>query len=88
MRSSERISFLCRLASDDLVATPSELRNSLDTLRLETDKQASSHLALAQSLRTECENPTSEFALKQASHRKNHMVTMERFYKNKQTQEG
>jgi hypothetical protein len=66
----------------------SELRNSIDTLRLETDKQASSHLTLAQTIRTECEAPIAEFASKAASHRKNYTAAVERFFKNKQTQEG
>lgn len=65
-----------------------ELRNSIDTLRLETDKQASSHLNLSQALRKDCENVTNEFAQKTAIHRKNYTAAVERFFKNKQTQEG
>lgn len=48
----------------------SELRNSIDTLRLETDKQASSHSHLAQQLRTDLEGPVAEFVARQVQHRK------------------
>ncbi|KAF9519357.1 hypothetical protein BS47DRAFT_1482065 [Hydnum rufescens UP504] len=37
-----------------------ELRNSLDTLRLETERQAAAHLGLAQSMRRELEAPATE----------------------------
>lgn len=47
-----------------------ELRNSFDSLRLETDKQANSHLVLAQQIKNELEAPVSEFIAKQAMHKK------------------
>lgn len=71
-----------------MLSTCRELRNSIDTLRLETDKQATSHLQLAQSIRQECELPIQEFVTKSSTHRKNYTASVERFYKNKQTQES
>jgi hypothetical protein len=65
----------------------SELRNSLDTLRLETDKQSSYHLTLAQSLRSDLEGSSAQFIARQAHHRKTFQAVIEKNFKAKQTQE-
>jgi hypothetical protein len=48
----------------------SELKNALDIVRQETERQAGQHLTLSISIRKELEVPTSEFAAKQANHKK------------------
>ncbi|KLO09702.1 hypothetical protein SCHPADRAFT_922307 [Schizopora paradoxa] len=65
-----------------------ELRNSLDSLRLETDRQASSHSTLAQQLRTELENPATAFTTKQTSFKRIYQSAIEKQFKTKQTQES
>ncbi|KAI0069934.1 hypothetical protein K474DRAFT_1713771 [Panus rudis PR-1116 ss-1] len=65
-----------------------ELRNSLDTLRLETDKQAGFHAAVAQQIKTELEAPTNAFLSKQLHHKKTYQAAIEKEFKTKQTQEG
>ncbi|GLB37905.1 putative fes/CIP4 homology domain containing protein [Lyophyllum shimeji] len=65
-----------------------ELRNSLDTLRLETDRQASYHTDLANTIRTELENTAASFHAKQLQHKKTFQAGIEREFKNKQAQEG
>ncbi|KAJ7496567.1 hypothetical protein FB451DRAFT_1455796 [Mycena latifolia] len=65
-----------------------ELRNSLDTLRAETERQASSHLTLSQQIRTECEGQCSSFYTKQQHHKKTYQSAIEKEFKAKQTQEG
>ncbi|EGO00577.1 hypothetical protein SERLA73DRAFT_71588 [Serpula lacrymans var. lacrymans S7.3] len=64
-----------------------ELRNSLDTLRLETDKQAACHLQLGQQIRTDLEGQASAFFAKQTHHKKNFQATIEKEFKVKQTRE-
>jgi hypothetical protein len=66
----------------------SELKTCLDTLRLETEKQAESHLELARQVREELENPTAAFHAKQVAHRRNQQSALEKKHKNKQTQEA
>ncbi|KAI9441792.1 hypothetical protein H4582DRAFT_1875208 [Lactarius indigo] len=65
-----------------------EFRNSLDTLRLETDKQSAFHLQLAQQIRNELENPVAAFVARQAQHRKGYQGAIEKQFKTKQAQEG
>ncbi|KAF7294062.1 SH3-domain-containing protein [Mycena kentingensis (nom. inval.)] len=65
-----------------------ELRNSLDTLRLETEKQGTAHLQLATQLRTELEGQTKTLLDKQLAHRKNLQGPLEKRFKQKQTQES
>ncbi|EAU91803.1 SH3 domain-containing protein [Coprinopsis cinerea okayama7 len=65
-----------------------ELRTSLDTLRLETEKQAETHLELARQIRDELETPTAQFHAKQVSHRRNQQSNVEKKFKVKQTQEA
>ncbi|KAJ6497415.1 SH3 domain-containing protein [Mycena sanguinolenta] len=65
-----------------------ELRNSLDTLRLETEKQGTTHLQLASQIRTELEVQTTTLLNKQIAHRKNLQTPLEKRFKVKQTQES
>ncbi|TFK50867.1 hypothetical protein OE88DRAFT_1680736 [Heliocybe sulcata] len=65
-----------------------ELRNSLDTLRLETDKQATFHLQLSQQIRTDLEGQTATFCARQAHHRKTFQTAIEKSFKIKQAQES
>ncbi|KAI6043491.1 hypothetical protein EDC04DRAFT_710864 [Pisolithus marmoratus] len=64
-----------------------ELRNSIDTLRLETDKQAGGHMQLAQQLRTEIEGSVAAFATKQQQHKKIYQTAIEKEFRTKQTRE-
>ena len=66
----------------------SEFRNSLDTLRQETEKQAGFHIQLAQQIRNELENPVTSFVARQAQHRKTYQATIEKQFKTKQAQEA
>jgi len=65
-----------------------EMRNSLDTVRSETDRQAGFHLNLAQQLRTELEGPSTTFHAKQLHHKKTYQTGIEKEFKTKQTQES
>ncbi|CAA7260509.1 unnamed protein product [Cyclocybe aegerita] len=65
-----------------------ELRNCLDTLRIETEKQAESHLHLAQQVRDDLEGPTAQFHQKQINHRRTVQAPLERKFKEKQVQES
>jgi hypothetical protein len=65
-----------------------ELRNSLDTLRLETEKQGTTHLTLASQIRSELEAQTTALLNKQITHRKNLQTPLEKRFKIKQTQES
>ncbi|TFK44993.1 hypothetical protein BDQ12DRAFT_661624 [Crucibulum laeve] len=64
-----------------------ELRNSLDTVRLETDKQAGFHLTLAQQIRSELEAQSTSFHARQMQHKKSFQTAIEKEFKAKQTQE-
>ncbi|KAH0588459.1 hypothetical protein H2248_004299 [Termitomyces sp. 'cryptogamus'] len=65
-----------------------DLRQSLDTLRLETENQAASHSQLASAIRTNLESPTSLMHAKQVNHRRNVQAAVEKKFKAKQTQES
>jgi hypothetical protein len=65
-----------------------ELRNTLDTVRLETDKQAGYHMQLAQQIRTDLEGQTAAFGAKQAHHKKMYQAVIEKEFRAKQTQES
>ncbi|KAJ7350881.1 SH3 domain-containing protein [Mycena albidolilacea] len=65
-----------------------ELRNSLDTIRTETGRQAQYHLTLAQQVRGDLEAQTAAFHAKQTHHRKNYQSAIEKSFKAKQTQES
>jgi len=66
----------------------SDLRNSLDTIRLETDRQAGFHATLAQSIKTELEGQVTIFHERQMDFKKKFQSAIEREYKAKQTQEA
>ncbi|KAJ7672110.1 hypothetical protein B0H17DRAFT_1084485 [Mycena rosella] len=65
-----------------------ELRNSFDTLRLETEKQGTAHLKLASQIQSELEGQTTALLNKQITHRKNIQTPLEKRFKTKQTQES
>lgn len=65
----------------------SELRNSLETLRLETEKQAASHLQLANQLLQELEHPTAQF-LQQVNRCRVFQASLEKKFEVKQRQEA
>ncbi|KAF8627640.1 hypothetical protein AX15_004334 [Amanita polypyramis BW_CC] len=65
-----------------------ELRNSLDTVRLETDKQAGYHLTLAQQIRNDLEAQANVFYNKQMHHKKAYQSVIEKEFKAKQLQES
>ncbi|OJA20828.1 hypothetical protein AZE42_02512 [Rhizopogon vesiculosus] len=64
-----------------------ELRNSVDTLRLETDKQAGFHLQLSQQMRNDLEGQATAFSAKQQHHKKTYQAAIEKEFKVKQTRE-
>ncbi|KAG6877976.1 hypothetical protein C0993_001378 [Termitomyces sp. T159_Od127] len=66
----------------------SDLRNSLDTLRLETESQAATHSQLASAIRSNLGTSTSSMHAKQVEHRRNVQVLVEKKHKAKQTQES
>ena len=78
-----------RSLSSQLISLSSlrELRNSLDTLRSETEKQAGFHLQLAQQVRNDLEGPANAFVARQAQHRKVVQSAIEKQFKVKQAQE-
>ncbi|KAJ7072907.1 SH3 domain-containing protein [Mycena amicta] len=65
-----------------------ELRNSLDILRLETEKQGTTHQQLAGQIRSDLESQTKVLLDKQLTHRKNMQSPLEKRFKVKQTQES
>ncbi|KAF8588853.1 hypothetical protein K439DRAFT_1613201 [Ramaria rubella] len=65
-----------------------ELRNAIDTLRSETDRQAASHSNLAQLMRKELEGPIVELLSKHAQFKKLCQAPVEKSFKAKQTQES
>lgn len=73
--------------NEDLTILYRELRNSLDTIKLETDKQASYHSTLATQVRTELENTSASFHARQLHHKKTFQAGIEKEFKTKQAQE-
>lgn len=65
----------------------SELRNSIDTLRLETDRQAGFHNTLAQLIRTDLETQVGAFVTRQQQHKKVYQAAIEKEHKVKQTRD-
>ncbi|KAF9529776.1 hypothetical protein CPB83DRAFT_789607 [Crepidotus variabilis] len=65
-----------------------ELRASFDTIRSETERQASYHSNLAQQIRTELEAPSTAFHSRQLQHKKTFQSAIEKEFKTKQTQES
>lgn len=64
------------------------MRSAIDTLRLETEKQAATHLQLASQIRGELETQTSRLLSKQVEHKKAIQTPLEKKFKNKQVQES
>lgn len=60
----------------------------MDTVRLETDRQAGYHLTLAQQIRTDLEAQAAAFQAKQLHHKRTYQATAEKEFKAKQTQES
>jgi hypothetical protein len=60
----------------------------LETVRSETERQASFHSNLAQQIRTEFEAPVTAFLSRQLQHKKTYQVAIEKEFKTKQTQES
>jgi hypothetical protein len=60
----------------------------MDTLRIETESQAQSHLKLAHQFRTDMEEVTAEFHGKQINHRRTVQAPLERKFRDKQVQES
>ncbi|KIJ51231.1 hypothetical protein M422DRAFT_65254 [Sphaerobolus stellatus SS14] len=71
------------LGKDELGA----LRNSIDILRQETERQAASHANLAQLIRKDVEHSVSELLSKQAQFKRTSWASVEKSFKAKQTQE-
>ncbi|TFK44977.1 hypothetical protein BDQ12DRAFT_695292 [Crucibulum laeve] len=89
MIEEEYASRLSKLAKAPIGADEiGDLRVSFDTLRLETEKQAQSHLKLAHQIRDELESVTGQFHLKQVNHRRTFQAALEKKFKAKQTQEA
>ncbi|KAF9075556.1 hypothetical protein BDP27DRAFT_1315268 [Rhodocollybia butyracea] len=65
-----------------------ELRNSLDSVRLETDKQSTHHLNLAQQIKNDLEAQATTFCAKQSHHKKIYQAAIEKEFKAKQNQES
>ncbi|KIK61068.1 hypothetical protein GYMLUDRAFT_43180 [Collybiopsis luxurians FD-317 M1] len=65
-----------------------ELRNSLDTIRLETDKQSTFHLTVAQQIKNDLEAQAATFCTKQNHHKKVYQAAIEKEFKAKQAQES
>lgn len=83
---SKRLSKLAKqvLGRDEI----GELKNSLDTLKLETDIQANAHAKLAQQVRSELENPAGAFVTRQSQFKRTAQAAIEKAFKNKQTHEA
>lgn len=71
-----------------LISSPSELRNSLDTIRLETDKQAGYHGNLAKQIRADLEAQCSAFLARQTHFKRTIQASIEKEFKTKNTQES
>ncbi|KAI5831484.1 hypothetical protein K523DRAFT_350704 [Schizophyllum commune Tattone D] len=65
-----------------------ELRNSLDTIRTETERQAGYHLQLAQQIRTDLEGSSADFYARQVQHKKTYQAMIEKQFRQKQEQEA
>lgn len=65
-----------------------ELRNSLDTVKIETERQSGFHMSVATQIRTDLEAPTAAFNARQVQHKKSSQNAIEKEFKNKQIQES
>ena len=62
------------------------MRHALDTVRLETDSQARSHVQLENSIRKEVEGPLIDFMRRVDSLRRDAQTSVTKLHKHKQTQ--
>lgn len=85
--STIHLNFFCDVVCLTSLLSLREPRNSIDTLRLETDKQAASHLQLAHQIRTDLENQVGLFSTKQQQHKKIIQLVIDKEYRVKQTRE-
>ena len=76
-----------RLESLVLTLLSRELRNSLNTVKFETERQSGFHLNLAQQIRNDLESPAAAFYSRQLQHKKVTQAAIEKDFKTKQTQE-
>lgn len=60
----------------------------MDTVKVETERQAAFHMNVAQQLRTELETPAAAFNARQTQHKKGYQSVIEKEFKNKQIQES
>lgn len=67
-------------------ANPSPMRHALDTVRIETDAQARSHIQLENSIRREVEGPLIDFMRRVDSLRRDAQTSVTKLYKHKHTQ--
>ncbi|KAJ7258177.1 SH3 domain-containing protein [Mycena rebaudengoi] len=65
-----------------------EMRNSFDTLRFETEKQAASHLQFASQIRSELATPITTLLKKQIDHHTTVQIPLEKRFKARQTQKS
>jgi len=65
-----------------------DLRQCLESLRGETEKQASARVKLASEIRKDVEGPTNEFSSRLTNLKKTYQASIEKSYKNKVAQEG
>ncbi|KAK7039169.1 formin-binding protein [Paramarasmius palmivorus] len=65
-----------------------ELRTSLDTILLETERQSTFHSTLHNQIKNDLEAQVALFCSKQAHHKKVYTSTIEKQFKQKQTQES
>ena len=79
---------VCVSTETRLLSNSRELRVSLDTLRLETDKQATFHMQVAQQIKNDLEGQTGQFLNKQLHHKKTFQAPIEKAFKTKQAHEG
>ena len=82
VRSIYHSSVLCLLINLDR-----ELRNLIDTVRLESDRQARYHSQLTQQSQTDLEGQVGVFVIRQQQHRKIYHFVIEKEFKAKQTRD-
>ena len=69
-------------------SSPSELRTSLNTIKLETNNQAGFHADLANKIHTELEAPCSAFLARQSHFKRTIQAAIEKEFKTKNSQES
>ena len=64
------------------------MRNSIDILKAETEKQAGSHAALAQSMKRELDGATNEMLAKHVHHKRTSQAAIDKAFKTLMAQES